>query len=109
MTDISWMKGAPCKGVSSDVYFPDLYDEDALAPIPSLVKETCARCPLQDRCLKFALDTDAYGFWASTSRFQRLNMGKTKRRVHCPACTSEMVLAQGRTETCMSCGVSWPI
>lgn len=101
--------GGECSTLPPDIFFPELYDDDAPVVVPSDVKALCARCPFFDGCLAWALDNDAYGFWAATSRYQRLQLGRERHRVKCPGCSSTSVMVNGRSEVCMACGISWNV
>lgn len=98
--------GGACVGSPYD-FQPDLVDEDANVPVPTVIQQLCAFCPFKDECLKWAMDNDAYGYWAGTSRYQRLQLDKKAHRVKCPGCGSAGVMEFGGSEVCMSCGMSW--
>lgn len=101
--------GACDAGTNPEVFFPDVYDDDAPIPVPSEVKELCAGCAFSGQCLEWAMKNDAYGFWAATSRFQRQQLGREQHRVKCPGCGSGSVMVSGRGEVCLACGISWSI
>jgi hypothetical protein len=97
-------------GLDPEMFFPDMYDDDTPIPVPSKIKELCELdCPFRVGCLAWAMANDAYGFWAGTSRFQRLQLGRDQHRVKCPGCSSPSVMADRYGETCLSCGISWRI
>lgn len=109
--DLAWQRRARCKGMDPSLFVPDLgdVDEDSYyVMVPRDVQVTCALCPVQEECLKWACDNDAYGFWAATSRYERLAMRVRRHRARCPGCRSDVVVVLGRTETCLACGISWP-
>lgn len=111
-TPIEWSPkmGGACATTSLDpsAFFPNVYDDDAPIPVPSVIKELCELdCPFREGCLKWAMENDAYGFWAGTSRYQRLQLGRERHRVKCPGCSSPAVMADRHGETCLSCGISW--
>lgn len=100
--------GGACEGLEPSLFFPDMYDDDAAIAVPSKVRELCELdCPFQAGCLKWAMDNDAYGFWAGTSRYQRLQLGRDQHRVKCPGCSSTSVMNDRYGETCLACGISW--
>lgn len=87
-----------------------MYDDDAEIAVPSAIRELCQLvCPFYEQCLDWAMKNDAYGFWAATSRYQRLQLGRVQQRVKCPACTSQAVAIDAYGQTCLSCGISWLI
>jgi len=109
--DLVWQRGARCKGQDPALFVPDLgeVDEDTYyVPVPRDVQVLCALCPVQDECLSWAMNNDAYGFWAGTSRYERVAMRVRRHRARCPGCRSDVVATLGRTETCLACGISWP-
>lgn len=100
--------GGPCQSATID-FQPDLFDEDAHVPVPTIITQLCERCPSRDDCLKWAMDNNEYGFWAGTSRFQRLQLDRQRHRVKCPSCGSTNVMQIDRSEICASCGISWSV
>jgi hypothetical protein len=90
-------------------FFPTVYDDDAPVVVPNAIIQLCALCPVVDKCLAWAMTNDAYGIWAGTSRFQRLQLSRDQHRVKCPGCASTSVMNDGRSEVCLSCGISWMI
>jgi hypothetical protein len=80
--------------------------------VPSEVKYLCnVLCPFgrSGECLGWAMENDAYGFWAGTSRYQRLQLGRERHRVRCPGCASDFVISVGTGEVCGACGISWNV
>lgn len=69
----------------------------------------CGLCPARGDCLAWALNNDAYGLWAGTSRFQRLQLTRDRHRARCPGCGSPAVIDMGRDQVCSACGISWKI
>lgn len=91
------------------LFFPEVYDEDAPVVIPPAVTTLCSLCPVNADCLQWAIDTDEFGFWAGTSRYQRHQLTKTRSRVKCPGCGSQSVMSELRGQVCLACGISWVI
>jgi WhiB family redox-sensing transcriptional regulator len=105
-----------CRGEDPEVFFPvgpyeaDDYGSDGEAWYPTpQAKATCARCPLVADCLGYALRNDLHGTWGGTSRYQRAQLRRPRRRTACPACSSRDMVVEHRHEVCLACGVSWPI
>lgn len=100
--------GGPCNTTQYD-FQPDLWDDDAYIAVPSGIVQLCERCPFRTDCLDWAMKNDEYGFWAGTSRYQRLQLDRQRHRVKCPSCGSVNVMQIDRSEICASCGISWSI
>lgn len=94
-------------GNSKIDFVPDVYDEDGYVEVPSEIKQLCGFCPVREICLNWAVTNNEYGFWAGTSRYQRLQLTQEKARAKCPGCFSDAVMASGRGEVCLACGISW--
>lgn len=98
----------PCAELPTEIFFPheslETREARKLAPI-------CARCPLLEECLAFALENDEFGIWAGTStatrKKMRANLGlvKGQTRTHlarqavveeltAQGCTVEQISAQ---------------
>lgn len=59
-TEQKWMKRAACKGMPTEVFFPEAgYNKHK-----KLAEETCRVCPVRLRCLDFALNNKiSHGIW----------------------------------------------
>jgi len=104
--------GGACSIADPELFFPEVYDDNADIEVPSRVKYMCeVVCPFgrDGSCLKWAMNNDAYGFWAGTSRYQRNQLGRDLRRVRCPGCRSDAIMVNGRGQICLSCGISWMV
>jgi WhiB family transcriptional regulator, redox-sensing transcriptional regulator len=61
MTD--WRSWGACLSADPDLFFP-VSDTGASQRQEERAKATCARCPVQAECLRFALDTSqVHGVW----------------------------------------------
>ena len=61
-----WMKRGACVGARDpDVWFP----EKGGSPEPA--RAICARCPVRDKCLVWALEHEDYGIWGGTTEKER--------------------------------------
>lgn len=47
---MNWFEKAACKGMDVNLFFPERGK-----PVPDIVRETCAGCPVQQECLKYGL------------------------------------------------------
>jgi len=76
----SWRACAACADVPSDVFFPVGETGEALVQI-ARAKAVCARCPVRESCLDFALRTNQqYGIWGGTDEDQRRRIRRRWRR-----------------------------
>lgn len=65
--DYSWQSKANCKDLSPDLFYPSRG-----IPVPKVIKERCASCPVQTNCLEHALKYEAYGYWGGTTEKDRV-------------------------------------
>jgi len=74
--DLSWKRQATCRRPEFPtwIFFPARGDTNTLAA----ARDACARCPVQEPCLDFALLTNADGIWAGTSEKQRRQIRKER-------------------------------
>ncbi len=70
----AWLKDAACRDLDPDLFFAA--DSPKPTPARRLLTATCARCPVQQRCLEHALLTDEHGWWGGTTRKERRNLMK---------------------------------
>ncbi len=65
---VEWQKNAACGeyDVDPEIFFPERGHSSKAA------RDVCARCPVVDECLSYALDTKAeFGIWGNTSERER--------------------------------------
>jgi hypothetical protein len=88
-------------------------DDNDLHVMPSDMQLICDKCPVRSLCLDFAMRTEdpdgEAGYWGGTTPFQRQQLKRDRSRVKCPGCGSDAVVAEGRGEICLSCGISWTV
>ena len=66
-----WQRAALCRGYPSEMWFPAGHASSAEA------KAICARCPVREPCLEYALaNGDASGVWGGTSVRERRRITK---------------------------------
>lgn len=100
-----WMELGSCRGVTTNIFFPEPYEVPSQA-----ARRLCRRCPVKQECLQYALDHGEVGIWGNTTDADRAKMLRSRHRVYCPGCKSnEVVELVPHSEVCLSCGVSWPI
>jgi hypothetical protein len=69
-----WKDWAECAGTAPRLFFPERGDSDRDA------KRVCARCPVQQQCLQYALDNGIrYGVWGGKSERQRRALRRQAR------------------------------
>lgn len=62
--------GEPCAEIGIDLYYlPENTPHSVLEA--RVVAAACARCPLMDACLEWALHRERWGYWAGTTEHQR--------------------------------------
>jgi len=67
-----WRDRAACRHEDPDLFFPIGTAGPALMQTVR-AKAVCLRCPVRERCLRWALDTrQAVGVWGGTSEGERL-------------------------------------
>ena len=97
----TWMTYGACAGVSTNIFFPEtdeLPSEDA--------RILCARCPVREECLQWALAHNEDGYWGGTTKTQREAIMSGRHRVKCPYCAGRDVITLRET-ICLACGLSW--
>lgn len=68
---MSWRERAACRDVVPDLFFPIGTAGLALVQIAE-AKAVCARCPVRDRCLRWAVDVgQVEGIWGGTTESER--------------------------------------
>lgn len=69
--DAGWRDRAACRDSEPDLFFPVCSTGPALEGIRA-AKALCAKCPVQDRCLAFALGTNQdAGIWGGATEEER--------------------------------------
>ncbi|MFD9002495.1 WhiB family transcriptional regulator [Streptomyces sp. NPDC059582] len=66
-----WREHAECSTEDPDLFFPIGTSGPSLLQTEQ-AKAVCRRCPVEERCLRFALDTgQALGVWGGTDETER--------------------------------------
>jgi len=93
LTGQEWLDEAVCGDEDPELFFPPepnpgrpsaSYLERAGAQI-EFAKAVCATCPVQEKCLAWALDNDEVGIWGGTTDQERSEMNLPLIRA-CPEC-----------------------
>jgi WhiB family redox-sensing transcriptional regulator len=78
--DLSWRESAACRTVDPELFFPVGVTGPAVAQTRA-AKTICGRCPAQERCLAYALDTgQTAGIWGGCDENERLSLYRRQRR-----------------------------
>ena len=70
----AWWPRAACKGTDQSLFFAD--DSESIAA----AKAVCARCPVREQCLDFALQGRHYGIWGGLTDKERARLRRDQRR-----------------------------
>lgn len=81
-----WQHLAACRGVDAVYFFAPNYFEKRSEKNAreAVAKEICARCPVREDCLEYALDVrEAHGTWGGLNEMERraLLRQRTRRAV----------------------------
>ncbi len=69
--DWDWTDWAACRGVNTELFFPVDHDSPAVEQV-ARAKAICARCPVIDDCLDFALRSpQVHGIWGGETAEER--------------------------------------
>jgi WhiB family redox-sensing transcriptional regulator len=67
----AWMDEGACLGMDPEDFYPERPVAKAAV---AAAREVCARCPVAEPCLEWALEHDEAGVWAGTTEAQRQAM-----------------------------------
>ncbi len=77
-----WRARAACRGQDPELFFPIGTSGPAQIQIAE-AKAVCARCPVREACLRFALDTgQEYGIWGGLTEDERQRLRRGRREQH---------------------------
>jgi WhiB family transcriptional regulator, redox-sensing transcriptional regulator len=75
-----WRAEAACRGEDPELFFPAGSTGPALLQIAE-AKEVCARCPVRDACLDFALGSgQRFGIWGGLTEDERRSLRRRRQR-----------------------------
>lgn len=100
-----WHTYAMCRSSDPEIFYStEQYHETTAVSI-------CSRCPVKSQCRTWALEKDErFGTWGGLTESQRRRVGTRRTRSRCPGCKSyDIKELHGRHESCLSCGLTWPI
>jgi len=71
---LDWKEQAACRTLDTSLFFPDSEADAAAA------KEVCARCPVREACLEFALTTRQHdGIWGGLTENERRRVRRRRQ------------------------------
>ena len=114
---VEWKK-ARCKGTPDpEIFFAHEWDGEepltqvALTYATDKAKAICAFCPIRVECLNWAMaqGTNLVGVWGGLTAQERRSINRPRKKARCIDCGSTSLEQDDRHETCLSCGLSWPI
>ncbi|KAB8195195.1 WhiB family transcriptional regulator [Nonomuraea phyllanthi] len=74
MMMLDWTRRAACLDLDPELFFPISAEGPGRSQVEQ-AKHVCARCPVREACLAYALDTrQAYGVWGGTDPDQRRDL-----------------------------------
>ena len=79
-----WWARAACASADPELFFPISYSGPALRQV-ARAKAICARCPIRQECLRYALDTGSIqGVWGGMTEGERQRLARRegRARVH---------------------------
>lgn len=77
---MDWRHNAVCRGEDPDMFFPIGDTGPALLQVRE-AKAVCARCPVIERCLQWALESGQdFGVWGGLSEAERRSMKRRAAR-----------------------------
>ncbi|HLI37900.1 MAG TPA: WhiB family transcriptional regulator [Streptosporangiaceae bacterium] len=78
--DDGWRSRAACRGEDPELFFPVGSSGPAALRQVAAAKAVCARCPVRDACLGFALSTGQdYGIWGGLTEDERRRLRRRER------------------------------
>ncbi|KUN89405.1 transcription factor WhiB [Streptomyces bungoensis] len=75
----NWRDHAVCRQEDPDLFFP-IGTAGPAQVQTQRAKAVCARCPVQEQCLDWAMDTDqSIGIWGGTTELERRALRRRAR------------------------------
>jgi WhiB family redox-sensing transcriptional regulator len=72
--DVEWQTKALCRGADANLFFAphQMENKEERDAREAQAKAVCARCPVREQCLAFALATrEPYGIWGGLNELER--------------------------------------
>jgi WhiB family redox-sensing transcriptional regulator len=70
----AWIGRAACKGMDINLFFPE-----EGASVSAEAREACAKCPVVEQCLDWAIKHEQHGFFGAMSPQQRQRERSVRR------------------------------
>lgn len=82
MTHTDWRHRAACRDEDPELFFP-ISEVGPGARQAEQAKAVCARCPVREQCLRYALDNGLdHGIFGGTTERERRALTRRTRRQH---------------------------
>lgn len=77
MENLDWMESANCRGIDTEMFFPEPADKGGNS---RQARKICARCSVQRECFIYAMENDIrFGIWGGTVERTRRRMRPKKQ------------------------------
>lgn len=100
---------AACRDAPPELFITAGDDPDERPYPPPAARRLCDICPVRAMCLNLGIALDADGIWGGTTRYQRRQLRKRAPRAVCPGCGGRYLVEEGKSEICLTCGISWDV
>lgn len=82
--DLGWVDDAACRDEDPELFFP-VSDMGPGSQQAAQAKAVCARCPVRDRCLSYALDNGLdFGIFGGLTQEERREFARRRRTEPAP-------------------------
>jgi WhiB family redox-sensing transcriptional regulator len=82
MMNADWRHRAACRDEDPELFFP-ISDVGPGARQTAQAKAVCARCPVREECLRYALDNGLdYGIFGGLTERERRDLARRNRQAH---------------------------
>ena len=109
----AWHALRACRDTDPNLFFPteDWFPgQRPWTGVSVEIRALCARCPVREECLTWALDTpEEHGYWGGTTPNEREKLRRGISRKGCPICAGTDLLPLDGRQVCMDCGMSWKL
>jgi WhiB family redox-sensing transcriptional regulator len=81
--DMGWQYRAACRGEDAEMFFaPNYFERKEEKEVrEAQAKNICARCPVRDECLEYALrNREPHGIWGGLNESERKSLIRSRER-----------------------------
>ena len=81
--EMGWQYRAACRGEDAEMFFAPNYFErkEEKEAREAQAKTICARCPVRDECLEYALrNREPHGIWGGLNESERKSLIRSRER-----------------------------